>query len=251
VQIFGSDPEAMGKAARLAWSISQCEIMDINMGCPTPKIVRNGEGSALMKDIPRAAAIVSAVVNAVPIPVTVKIRKGWDQEHPAAVPLAKAAAAAGAAAIAVHGRTREQFYSGKADWDVIRQVKQAVSIPVIGNGDIFCPEDAQRMIEQTGCDGVMLARGALGRPWLFGQVAAMLSTGSYAPEPDNAEKLRIALQHLHLTVQFKGEYTAIREMRKMLAAYVKGLPQAARAREDINQAKSLAALEEVLRATLS
>jgi nifR3 family TIM-barrel protein len=246
VQIFGSEPAAMAKAAQLAWEISQCEILDINMGCPTPKIVKNGEGSALMQDIPLAAAIVKAVVQAVPIPVTVKMRKGWDDEHPAAVRLVQAVEAVGAAAVAVHGRTREQFYSGQADWQAIAEVKAAVSIPVIGNGDITRPEDALAMLEQTGCDGVMVGRGALGRPWLFQQIVDLLQTGAYSPDPAPEQRLQIALQHLRLTASFKGEYTAIREMRKTLAGYVKGLPQAARAREEINQAKEIGQLERTL-----
>lgn len=250
VQIFGSEPTAMAKAARLAWETSRCEILDINMGCPTPKIVRNGEGSALMQDIPLATAIVAAVVEAVPVPVTVKMRKGWDAEHPSAVQLAQAVEAAGAAAVAVHGRTREQFYSGQADWEIIRQVRSAVSIPVIGNGDISRPEDAVAMLEQTGCAAVMIGRGALGRPWLFGQIVDLLTMGSYRPDPSGAERLAIALDHLRLCADLKGEHTAIREMRKTLAAYVKGLPQAARAREAINQATDLAQLESILRDSL-
>lgn len=246
VQIFGSDPVAMQKAAALAYGISDCELIDINMGCPTPKIVKNGEGSALMRNIPLASEIVRAVVAAVPVPVTVKMRTGWDAENLTAVPLAQAVEAAGAAAVTVHGRTREQFYSGRADWDVIRQVQASVNIPVIGNGDIVTPEDAQAMLQQTGCQAVMIGRASLGRPWIFRQAGEMLETGTYSPDPDLAERLAIARKHLHLAVELKGELQAIREMRKTLAAYVKGLPQAARIRDTINQTNSVAALEHVL-----
>jgi tRNA-dihydrouridine synthase B len=246
VQLFGSDPKAMQQAARLAYELSACEIIDINMGCPTPKIVKNGEGSALMRNIPLAAEIVQAVVEAVPVPVTVKMRKGWDDAHVAAVALAQAVEKAGAQAVAVHGRTREQFYSGQADWDTIRQVCQAVSIPVIGNGDIVQPEDAVAMMQATGCQAVMVGRGALGRPWLLRQIVELLTTGAYSPEPALAERGEIALEHLRLAVALKGEAQAVREMRKTLAAYVKGLPQAARTREAINRADSASALQAVL-----
>ena len=246
VQLFGSDPKAMQQAARLAYELSACEIIDINMGCPTPKIVKNGEGSALMRNIPLAAEIVQAVVEAVPVPVTVKMRKGWDDAHVAAVALAQAVEKAGAQAVAVHGRTREQFYSGQADWDTIRQVCQAVSIPVIGNGDIVQPEDAAAMMQATGCQAVMVGRGALGRPWLLRQIVELLTTGAYSPEPALAECGEIALEHLRLAVALKGEAQAVREMRKTLAAYVKGLPQAARTREAINRADSASALQAVL-----
>jgi tRNA-dihydrouridine synthase B len=251
MQIFGSDPAAMAKAARLAWELSDCDLIDINMGCPTPKIVRNGEGSALMRNIPLAAEIAAAVVQAVPVPVTVKMRKGWDEDQPAAVELAQAVEAAGVAAVAVHGRTREQFYSGRADWGIIRQVREAVKIPVIGNGDIVRPEDALAMIEQTGCDAVMIGRGAMGRPWLFQQISQLLETGSYDPDPALPERLEIVQEHLRLTVELKGEAVALREMRKTLAAYVKGLPQAARTREAINQTSSLEELQELLRQVFS
>lgn len=246
VQLFGSDPLAMHKAASLTYEISGCELIDINMGCPTPKIVKNGEGSALMRNIPLASEIVRAVVAAVPVPVTVKMRKGWDAAESTAIPLAQAVEAAGAAAVTVHGRTREQFYSGQADWEVIRQVRESISIPVIGNGDIACPEDALAMLRQTGCQAVMVGRAALGKPWLFQQIAQFLSTGSYDSDPTLSRRLEIALQHLRLAAELKGEVLAVREMRKTLAGYVKGLPQAAKIRDVINQTNSVQALEKVL-----
>jgi nifR3 family TIM-barrel protein len=251
MQIFGSDPDDMHEAAKLTYELSRCELIDINMGCPTPKIVKNGEGSALMRNIPLASEVVRAVVGAVPVPVTVKMRAGWDESEITAVALARAVEAAGAAAVAVHGRTREQFYSGQADWDIIKQVREAVSIPVIGNGDIVRPEDAQTMIERTGCDAVMVGRAALGRPWLFQQIIDLLSKGSYRPDPSLGERLPLALQHLRLAAELKGEAQAVREMRKTLAGYVKGLPQAAKIRDAINQTNSVQALEQVLQTAFS
>jgi nifR3 family TIM-barrel protein len=246
VQIFGSDAEAMYKASVIVSEHTACSIIDINMGCPTPKIVKNGEGSALMLKPDLAAEIVRAVIRGTNRPVTVKIRKGWDDAHLNAVEFARRMEDAGAAAIAVHGRTREQFYSGLADWQVIKAVKQAVSVPVFGNGDIWEPQDADRMIKETHCDAVMIARGALGNPWLFQRVSRYLGTGEVVPMPDPVERMRLAREHLTLAIADVGEYTGVREMRKHLAWYTKGLPGAATFREKINQATDPKALDSML-----
>lgn len=238
VQLFGSDPWVMAQGAQLAVE-NGAAIVDINMGCPTPKIVKNGEGAALMKDIPLAARITSAVVKAVDVPVTVKMRKGWNEDMVNAVELALAVEGAGAAAVAVHGRTRNQFYSGTADWNTIADVKQAVTIPVIGNGDIRNPEDAQRMLDETGCDGVMIGRAAMGNPWIFSRTIAYVEEGRILPEPDWQERLDMAIEHLGLVVGFKGEKTGLLEMRKHLAWYTKGFRGAARIRDSINKTDSL------------
>lgn len=238
LQIFGSEPESMAKAARIV-AAAGANIIDINMGCPTPKIVKNGEGAALMRAPGLACRIIGAVVEAAGgIPVTVKFRKGWDETCVNAVQIARLAEQAGAAAVSVHGRTREQFYAGQADWSIIRAVKQAVAIPVIGNGDIRTPQDAERMLTETGCDGIMIGRGAQGNPWIFRQVAHYLATGQILPLPTLGERIDMLLRHLDLLVGHKGEYTGIREMRSHAAWYTKGLPSSAELRLKFNQAST-------------
>jgi tRNA-dihydrouridine synthase B len=233
IQIFGSEPDIMAEAARF---VAACgaSIIDINMGCPVPKVVKNGEGAALMNDLPLAERIIRAVVASVTLPVTVKFRLGWDQEHIVAPELAKIAEGCGAAAVAVHGRTRNQFYHGHADWAEIGRVKAAVKIPVIGNGDIRSPETARALMEQTGCDGVMIGQAACGNPWIFRQVAAYLQDGRILPGPSVAERFQTIRDHLELQVAYSGETRAIKEMRKHLAWYFKGLPGSARFRDLIN-----------------
>lgn len=245
VQLFGSEPELMAQAAQKVAEFRPAAI-DINMGCPVAKVVRNGEGSALMCDPERAARIVAAMAQAVGLPVTVKMRAGWDHEHVNAVELARELVEAGAAAITVHGRTRSQFYSGRADWSVIRAVKEAVSVPVIGSGDIFTPEDAARMRAETGCDAVMLARGVLGNPWLIGRTVAYLTRGELPSPPTPEERLALACRHLELAVAAAGERRGVREMRKHLAWYLKGLPGAARVRAAIMAAPTMKEVEELL-----
>lgn len=237
IQIFGSDPAHMAGAAEI---VENCgaSLIDINMGCPTPKIVRNGEGSALMKDLNRAAEIVGSVVKRVKVPVTVKMRKGWDEKTVNAVELAKAVVDAGVSAVTVHGRTRSQFYSGRADWKTIAEVKKAVAVPVIGNGDIWSPADARAMMEETGCDAIMIGRAALGNPWIFSRTVHFLRCGEPLPEPKPEERVAMAQRHLDLLVQFKGEKVAVWEMRKHAAWYTKGLRGSARLRDLINKAKS-------------
>jgi tRNA-dihydrouridine synthase B len=238
LQIFGSEPESMGQAAKIV-AATGVDVIDINMGCPTPKIVKNGEGSALMRKPDLACRIIAAVVKAAgDIPVTVKFRKGWDDKSVNAVQIARLAEAAGASAVSVHGRTREQFYSGQADWNIIREVKQAVKIPVTGNGDIRTPEDARRMLTETGCDGIMIGRGAQGNPWLFRQVVHYLTAGEILPPPTLNERIDMLLRHLDMLVDHKGEYVGIREMRSHAAWYTKGLHSSAELRMKFNQAAS-------------
>ena len=247
LQLFGSDPEIMSEMAKRIEE-RPFDILDINMGCPVPKVVKNGEGSALMKNPKLVYEIVSSMVKAIEKPVTVKIRKGFDDDHVNAVEIAKIIEEAGAAAVAVHGRTREQYYSGKADWDIIRQVKEAVSIPVIGNGDVTSPEKADELVRYTGCDGVMIARGAQGNPWIFSQMCAWEETGEVPPRPDKDKVREMMLKHARLQLQYKGDYVGIREMRKHVAWYTKGIPNAARLRERINQVESYEELENLLTA---
>lgn len=245
LQFFGSDPKIVSEMAKRVEE-RPFSILDINMGCPVPKVVRNGEGSALMKNPKLVYELVSATVKAIKKPVTVKIRKGFDDEHINAVEIAKIIEEAGAAAVAVHGRTREQYYSGKADWEIIRQVKEAVSIPVIGNGDVTSGEKAIAMREQTGCDGVMIARGAQGNPWIFSELLEYERTGRLPDRPDVEEIKQTMLRHARLQIEYKGDFTGIREMRKHVAWYTKGLHGAARLRDQINQVESYAELENLL-----
>lgn len=247
VQIFGSDPDIMAQIANEV-AKTGASIIDINMGCPTPKIVKNGEGSALMLKPALIGEIVKAVSQAVDLPVTVKIRKGWDDLHVNADEVAVIAEENGAAAIAVHGRTREQFYSGQADWDIIKKVKRSVKIPVIGNGDITTPEDAKNMIEHTGCDGIMIGRGAQGNPWVFGRVIHYLNTGELLEQPTPQQKIDKAIEHIRLLVEYKGERIGIREARKHVAWYVKGLRNAAKVKQEVNRIDTLSEMEETLRA---
>lgn len=246
LQLFGSDPDII---SQIAHEIEDrpFDILDINMGCPVPKIVNNGEGSALMKNPRLAGEIIEKTVKAIKKPVTVKIRKGFDDEHVNAVEMARVAQESGAAAVAVHGRTREQFYSGKADWDIIRQVKEAVSIPVIGNGDLLTAEDVIAMKEQTGCDGFMIGRGAQGNPWIFEQILHYFKTGEHKRKPSVEEVTDMILRHARMMLDFKGEYIGIREIRKHAAWYTAGYPNSAKLRVAINAVESYEELEKLLK----
>lgn len=245
LQLFGSDPDIISEIAKQIEE-RPFDILDLNMGCPVPKVVNNGDGSALMKNPRLAGEIIEKTARAIKKPLTVKIRKGFDDAHVNAVELAHIAQESGAAAVAVHGRTREQYYAGHADWDIIRQVKEAVSIPVIGNGDIRTPEDVAAMAEQTGCDGYMIARGAEGNPWIFRQILHYFDTGEHLARPDFSEVTEMLLRHAKMQIDCKGDYTGIREIRKHAAWYTAGYPHGARLRVAINQVENYEQLETLL-----
>ena len=249
VQLFGSDPDIMAQIAAQVEE-GECDFIDINMGCPVPKIVNNGEGSALLKQPKLVEEILTKMVKAVNKPVTVKIRKGFENGTVYAVEIAKIAESCGVSAIAVHGRTREQYYSGKADWDVIKDVKKAVKIPVIGNGDIFSAEDAKAMKEYTGCDGLMVARGARGNPWIFREIKEYLENGNVVDKPTINDIREMIIRHAKMLVNYKGEYTGIREMRKHIAWYTAGLPHSAELRRMCNQIETMENLVETVNAKL-
>ncbi len=243
LQLFGADPDIISETARKL-ETRNFDLLDINMGCPVPKVVNNGEGSALMKTPELIGEIISKVSSVIKKPVTVKIRKGFHEEN--AVEVAKIAEANGAAAIAVHARTREQYYSGKADWECIRKVKEAVSVPVIGSGDVFTPQDAKRLLGETGCDAIMIARGARGNPWLFEQIGTYLKEGILLPKPEFGEVKEMILRHGALSVEYKGEFIGIREMRKHVAWYTTGYPGSSKLRNRVNEIETLEDLHRLL-----
>lgn len=245
LQLFGSEPELMGE---IAGQIEErpFSILDINMGCPVPKVVNNGEGSALMKNPKLVEEIISRTVKAIHKPVTVKFRKGFDEEHINAVEIARIAEQSGAAAVAVHGRTREQYYAGKADWDIIAQVKAAVSIPVFGNGDVTDGKSAAALLQQTGCDGVMIGRAVRGNPWIFWEINHYLDTGELPERPTADEVCDTILRHAQMELELKGEYTAVREMRKHIAWYTAGYPRSAALRRKVNEIEDFETLKETV-----
>ncbi len=245
LQLFGSDPCIISEMAAYIED-RPFDILDINMGCPVPKVAGNGEGSALMKNPGLVEQIVSRTVRATKKPVTVKIRKGFDAEHVNAVEIARIAEASGAAAVAIHARTRDQYYAGRADWDIIRRVKEAVSISVIGNGDVNSPESARQMLEETGCDGVMIGRAARGNPWIFRRILTYMETGEDPGKPDRKQVAEMILRHAQMLLAYKGEYTGMREMRKHIAWYTAGFPHSAKLRAKTNEISTMEELRELL-----
>ena len=245
LQLFGSDPDIISEQAKRIEELP-FDILDINMGCAVPKVAGYGEGSALMKNPKLVGEIVEKTARAISKPVTVKIRKGFTEDTVNAVEIAKIAEASGAAAVAVHGRTREQYYSGKADWDIIRQVKEAVQIPVMGNGDVNSPESAKAMMEQTGCDFVMIGRGVRENPWIFAQMNHYMETGEFLPKPTYEEVREMMLRHARMEIELRGEYTGIREMRKHVAWYTTGMPHSAKLRKSLSEMEDYATLEKFL-----
>ena len=245
LQLFGSDADLMAEIARQI-EPRNFDILDINMGCPVPKVVNNGEGSALMKNPRLVHEIVSKVSKAIEKPLTIKIRKGFTEDCVNAVEIAKIAEDAGAAAVAVHGRTREQYYAGNADWDIIRKVKEAVSIPVIGNGDVDSPKKAEALVRETGCDGIMIGRAVQGNPWLFSQILHYQKTGELLPKPGMEEVKEMILRHAKMQLEYKGNYTGMREMRKHVAWYTTGMPHSAAVRRMVNEVESYEQLEELV-----
>ncbi len=249
LQIFGSDPSLMAEAAVIGEE-KGFDLIDINMGCPTPKIVKNGEGAALMRNLPLAKKIMSSVVKAVEIPVTVKIRKGWSREEVTALSLAERAEEAGIDLITLHGRSREEFYGGEADWSIIKRVKEVVQIPLVGNGDITGPLAARKMLKETSCDGIMIGRGAMGNPWIFKRIDYYLNQGELLPPPGVEEIVKVALKHLKLLIDLKGEYIGVREMRKNASWYIKGIKGAARVRRQINSCGTAGEMEDALKSLI-
>lgn len=249
LQLFGSDPDIVSEMAKRIEE-RPFAVLDLNMGCPVPKVVNNGEGSALMKNPALAGAIIEKTVRAIQKPVTIKIRKGFDDDHVNAVEIAHIAQESGAAAVAVHGRTREQYYSGRADWDIIAQVKRAVTIPVLGNGDVTDAASAKKMLEETGCDGILIGRGAQGNPWIFREITAALEDREIPGRPSRREIYEMIVAHAMLSKEFKGEYIAVREMRKHMAWYTAGLPHSSQLRRRINEMETMQQLVEGMKKLL-
>lgn len=250
IQIFGRDPKVCAQAAQIVHEQVQPDMVDLNFGCPTPKVVKNGDGAALLKDPELLGSIARAVVQAVPIPVTAKIRLGWDQDSINCLEVARRLEEAGVHWITVHARTREQFYSGDAQWDWIEKIKAKSSVPIVGNGDVFSPEAARALLEQTGCDHVAIGRGAQGNPWIFQQVKAYMEEGVIMPPPSVEKRIAVALRHLNLKVEYDGEERAVREMRPHLAWYLRGVPYSAGVRRELNTATSVEAVERLLKELL-